>query len=168
VHAIGSGIVLYELQEYSTLTYRMYDYGRLDGTGRPRELHIERSLDVACFHPSAHIKMRPVTLLETRQHLDRCLMACRYFVTREIVLRTPMSIESQTAGSCLILSTLSADLLVWYGADLQASERLPGGQTMVLPAALGAYRIEGEGTFLLSYVPSPTDNTWRLWAASNS
>lgn len=167
VHAIGGGILLYELQEYSDVTYRMYDYGRLDGEGRPRELHIERSLDVARFQPSARIKMQPVTLAKTAQCLDRCLVACRYFVTRELVLRTPTSLEGQTGGSCLILSSLGADLLVHYTADLPACERLLRGQTMVLPAALGAYRIEGEGTFLLSYVPSPADRAWRLWAERN-
>ena len=46
VHAIGKGVLLYELQEYSDLTYRLYDYGRLSSAGIPRELHIERSLDV--------------------------------------------------------------------------------------------------------------------------
>lgn len=167
VHAIGGGILLYELQEYSDVTYRMYDYGRLDGEGRPRELHIERSLDVACFQPSARIKMQPVTLAQTAQYRDRCLVACRYFVTRELVLHTPTSIDGQTAGSCLILSSLDADLLVRYSTDVHACERLLRGQTMILPAALGAYRIEGEGAFLLSYVPSPADRAWRLWAEHN-
>ena len=47
VHAIGGGVLLYELQEYSDITYRMYDYGRLTASGTPRDLHVERSLDVA-------------------------------------------------------------------------------------------------------------------------
>ncbi|HEV2581789.1 MAG TPA: type I phosphomannose isomerase catalytic subunit, partial [Ktedonobacteraceae bacterium] len=46
VHAIGSGVMLYELQEYSDITYRMYDYGRLTAAGTPRELHIAQSLAV--------------------------------------------------------------------------------------------------------------------------
>jgi mannose-6-phosphate isomerase len=167
VHAIGSGVLLYELQEYSDVTYRMYDYGRLDAQGRPRELHIERSLDVARFEPSARIKMQPVVLAETAEYLDRCLVACRYFVTREIVLRAHTQIEDRTGGSCLILSSLGADLSVRYGEDLEASERLLRGQTMVLPAALGDYRIEGEGAFLLSYVPAPGDRAWQLWDGRN-
>lgn len=167
VHAIGSGVLLYELQEYSDITYRLYDYGRLDAQGRPRELHIERSLDVASFEPSARIKVQPITLTETTRYLDRCLVACRYFVAREIVLHTPTHIEDRTAGSCLILSSLGADLLVWYGEGLKTSERLLRGQTMVLPAALGDYRIEGEGTFLLSYVPAPGDRAWQLWEEKN-
>lgn len=167
VHAIGSGVLLYELQEYSDVTYRLYDYGRLDAQGRPRELHIERSLDVASFEPSARVKVQPITLTETPEYLDRCLVACRYFVTREIILYVYTRIEGQTGGSCLILSSLGADLRVWYGEGLKASERLLRGQTMVLPAALGDYRIEGEGAFLLSYVPAPGDRAWQLWDGRN-
>lgn len=166
VHAIGGGVLLYELQEYSDVTYRMYDYGRLDAQGRPRELHIERSLDVAKYEPSTRIKTHPVTLADTAEYTDRCLVACRYFVAREIVLRTYM--EGRTGGSCLILSSLGADLRVHYGESLAKSEHLTRGQTMVLPAALGSYRLEGEGTLLASYVPASTDEAWQLWSEQNS
>src|SRR5215467_4082840 len=62
VHAIGGGIFLYELQEYSDITYRMYDYGRLTAAGTLRELHIERAMDVASYLPSPRTKMNPVML----------------------------------------------------------------------------------------------------------
>ena len=166
VHAIGSGVLLYELQEYSDVTYRMYDYGRLDAQGRPRELHIERSLDVTKYEPSARVKARVVTLAESADYTERCLVASRYFVTREFALRT--HVESQTGGSCVILSSLTADLRVFYGEGLEQSEPLTRGQTMVLPADLGAYRIEGAGSFLSSYVPASDDAAWRLWREQNS
>src|SRR5579883_2595288 len=165
VHAIGSGVLLYELQEYSDITYRMYDYGRLDAHGRPRELHIERSLDVTKYEPSTRIKVQPVILAETAEYTDRCLVACRYFVTREITLRSWR--EDQTVGSCIILSSLGASLRVAYGEGLERSEELTRGQTMVLPAALGTYRLEGNGSFLYSYVPAPDDEAWRIWREQN-
>ncbi|MGH2506521.1 MAG: type I phosphomannose isomerase catalytic subunit [Ktedonobacteraceae bacterium] len=166
VHAIGGGVLLYELQEYSDITYRMYDYGRLDAQGNLRELHIERALDVACYKPSAGIKMRPVTVVESIAYRERCLVACRYFVMREIVLHTQM--EGNTSGSCLILSALEANIRVHYGQGLEQHEYLQRGQTMVLPAALGQYLIEGQGTFLCSHVPASEDETWRLWREQNS
>lgn len=166
VHAIGGGVLLYELQEYSDVTYRMYDYGRLDAQGHPRELHIERSLDVTRYEPSARIKARAVTLSETADYRARCLVASRYFVLREFVLRA--ALEDQTGASCVILTALEADLRVSYGADLEQSEPLRHGQTMVLPAALGRYRIAGAGTFLSAYVPAPDDAAWHLWRAQNS
>lgn len=166
VHAIGSGVLLYELQEYSDITYRMYDYGRVDAQGHPRALHIERSLDVATYRPSARIKTCPITLSETVAYSERCLVACQYFVTREITLRT--QIEGQTGRSCLILSSLGAELRVWYGNHLREYENLARGQSMVLPAALGDYRIEGQGVFLSSYVPAPEDTAWLRWRERNS
>ena len=48
-HTIGPGMVICEVQEYSDLTYRVYDYGRVDAHGKPRELHIEKALDVTEF-----------------------------------------------------------------------------------------------------------------------
>ena len=89
VHAIGSGVMLYELQEYSDITYRMYDYGRLTSTGKPRELHIERALDVARYDHSPRVKVRPVYLPGGLGYSDRCLVACRYFVLHELVLGQP-------------------------------------------------------------------------------
>src|SRR5215469_18188001 len=48
-HTIGPGMVLCEVQEYSDLTYRVYDYGRVDAHGRQRELHIQKALEVIDF-----------------------------------------------------------------------------------------------------------------------
>ncbi len=51
VHAIGEGVTLIEIQENSTLTYRLYDYNRVDVSGKKRELHIEKGLKVLSYHP---------------------------------------------------------------------------------------------------------------------
>lgn len=46
VHAIGAGIVLYEIQQSSDVTYRFYDWERMDKNGNKRELHLEKAIDV--------------------------------------------------------------------------------------------------------------------------
>lgn len=51
VHAIGKGVTLCEVQQSSNLTFRMYDYGRLDANGKPRQLHLEEALKVANLNP---------------------------------------------------------------------------------------------------------------------
>src|SRR5262245_27067094 len=58
-HTIGPGMILCEVQQYSDLTYRVYDYGRVDGSGKPRELHIEKALEVIQFEHPAIARMRP-------------------------------------------------------------------------------------------------------------
>lgn len=171
VHAIGNGVMLYEVQEYSDITYRMYDYGRLTAAGTPRELHIARSLDVARYGPSPQVKVKPVTLAGREGHKDRCLVACRYFLARKIELeRDGYSSgykKDRTSESCIILTSLDAEAQVQYGKSLKFSEQLSRGQTMVLPAALGNYCIEGTGKLISSYVPTPADEAWKLWEGKN-
>jgi len=168
VHAIGAGVLLYELQEYSDVTYRMYDYGRLTAAGTSRELHIEPALNVAHYDRSAHIKMQPVLLSHGPGSEDRCLVACRHFVTRELAFGHHGSLHGKTENSCILLSSLDAEVQVRYGPELQSCEQLARGQTMVLPAALGNYRLEGIGVLLFSYVPEPGDEAWKVWETRNS
>jgi len=171
VHAIGSGVMLYELQEYSDITYRMYDYGRLTAAGTPRELHIARSLDVSHYGASPGAKVQPVVVANSRSFMDRCLVGCRYFVTREITFKANNEhysyMKGKTASSCIILSALNAKMQVRYGANLESWEQLASGQTIVLPAALGEYCLEGTGTVMFSYVPLPDDKAWQLWCEQN-
>ncbi len=167
IHAIGSGVMLYELQEYSDITYRMYDYGRLSTSGKPRELHIERSLDVAHYEVPHQIKVNPVSLANTHDYEDRCLIACRYFLTRELQFKEHGVIEDTTKSSCIIISCLRESVQIFYGDNLLDSESISRGETLVLPAALGHYRLVGNGTLLLSYVPESTDTAWQQWQANN-
>ncbi|GAC1398233.1 MAG: class I mannose-6-phosphate isomerase [Ktedonobacteraceae bacterium] len=168
VHAICCGVMLYELQEYSDITYRMYDYGRLTASGKPRELHIERSLDVSQYKAAHHVKTKPVMLPGDSGYEERCLVACRYFITRELLLKEGACVQRNTPGSCVILSSLGAEIRVSYGNAFAYCETLSRGQTMIIPAALGTYRIEGSGVLLLSYVPSLDDAAWSAWQSMNS
>lgn len=170
VHAIGSGVLLYELQEYSDITYRMYDYGRLTAAGTPRELHIEQSLTVSRYEVASRVKTTPLPLQGGIGYEERCLVACRYFVTRELHMSREAgvsTVEGKTTGSCIILSSLGAEVQVRYGPTFSQSESLTRGQTLVLPAALGEFRIEGTGTLLYSYVPSPDDALLQEWQHRN-
>jgi mannose-6-phosphate isomerase len=56
IHAIGRGITLAEVQQSSGITYRVWDWNRVDSKGNPRELHVKKSLDVINFEASANTK----------------------------------------------------------------------------------------------------------------
>jgi mannose-6-phosphate isomerase len=172
VHAIGSGVLLYELQEYSDITYRMYDYGRLTAAGTSRELHIERSLAVSHYGAAQQVKAKPVQLAGGESYSERCLAACRYFVAREILLGSnaafPGVMCGRTSQSCIVLSSLGAAIEVRYGDRFAQVEKLARGQTMVLPAALGSYALVGNGRLVYSYVPTADDEAWRTWDVLNS
>ena len=79
VHAIMEGTVLYEIQETSDTTLRLYDWGRVDGAGKPRQLHVRDALTVIdTIAHDAHYRIPPITL-EERGCLHSYCAACRYF-----------------------------------------------------------------------------------------
>ncbi len=86
VHAIGAGILLAEIQESSNLTYRMYDYDRVDKYGKRRPLHIDKALEVVNRKSSAHPR-QPMRVLKYRRGCaSELLCRCRYFqVERQLV-----------------------------------------------------------------------------------
>lgn len=79
-HAIGPGLIVCEVQEYSDLTYRVYDYGRVDSAGKARELHIEKALQVTDFEGTRSGKVPPLALHspDAKKYL---LAACEFFAT---------------------------------------------------------------------------------------
>lgn len=86
VHAIGAGTLVAEIQESSNLTYRMYDYGRVDKNGRPRELHIAQALEVAS-RKGNRTPRQPMRVLKYRKGCaTELLCRCKYFqVERQLI-----------------------------------------------------------------------------------
>ena len=162
VHAIGAGVTLYELQEYSDVTYRLYDYGRLQANGQPRELHVERALDVIRYTPSPLERVTPLPLPpEPGLTARRVLVACRYFVLEELVVDGTIP-EPAQPSSCRIITVLSGAVDIITEHHMQA--HLGVGETAVLPANLGDESfISGQATLLRSYVPESDDAALGLW-----
>ena len=133
VHAIMKGIVLAEIQENSDITYRLYDWGR---TGKGRDLHIAQSLQVSELTPVAHHKIPRLTIhhAEYDQHY---LVACRYFSLELYDLHSPIHNWS-TGDRFQIVSILRGAVEITTGASSVAAKQ---GQTVLLPAQLGAFDI---------------------------
>ena len=88
VHAIGAGIIMAEIQESSNLTYRLYDYGRTDREGKPRELHVEKALQVMNMHSSA-LPRQPMRVLRYKRGCAcELLTRCKYFQVERLLLNT--------------------------------------------------------------------------------
>ncbi|MDF1549873.1 MAG: class I mannose-6-phosphate isomerase, partial [Bacteroidales bacterium] len=77
VHAIGRGIMLAEIQQTSDITYRIYDWGRVDDDGKPRELHTELAKDVIDFKACDSYR----TDYKLVKNETKNLVSCKYFVT---------------------------------------------------------------------------------------
>ena len=88
VHAIGAGALIAEIQENSNLTYRLYDYDRVDKHGNKRELHIDKALEVANLNSSTEPR-QPLRVLNYRQGVaSELLSRCKYFEVYRMIINT--------------------------------------------------------------------------------
>jgi mannose-6-phosphate isomerase len=86
IHAIGGGIALAEIQQRSDVTYRLYDYGR------PRELHLDKGVEV-----SDTVRFSPI------RQPEGFLAHCEYFITEELTLESPVAYELEAAREHLLV-----------------------------------------------------------------
>lgn len=91
IHAICEGTLVYEVQQNSNITYRIFDYNRLGLDGNPRELHIQKSIDVATV-PSTPMKIQPKIIKKgTSEYTE--LVSNDYFDFSKINLVDHVTIE---------------------------------------------------------------------------
>jgi mannose-6-phosphate isomerase len=147
IHAINAGIMLFEIQQKSDLTYRVYDYDRRDAQGNPRELHIERALDVTNYAAAPPAVVEPKRLDAART----LLVSCPYFAMERLNPATPLDTATDP-GSFEILTLIDGAVnLGCADGDLP----LARGESIVLPASLGVYRLapDPSAVLLRCYVP---------------
>lgn len=138
IHALGPGLLIYEVQQSSDLTYRVYDWGRPQT--EKRKLHIEKSLAVA--NPQATAQAAPLAALADGER--RVLAQCPYF-TLEVMAAQTRSLNLDTAGQ-----TFHAVTIIEGDAQILAQGnkwKLSRFETILIPAACGAYQIEPLGGF---------------------
>jgi len=149
-HTIGPGMVLCEVQEYSDVTYRVYDYGRVDPNGRPRELHIEKAMEVMNFGSTEGGKTSRFPLLA--QGFDRSLLAaCRFFATERWELTLPCVTEVDSSHFDLLIVLSGSGIL--DAPEFSAPYRR--GECWYVPGNLEKYYFTpSEATALVrTYVP---------------
>lgn len=88
IHAIGAGVLLAEIQENSNITYRLYDYNRIDKNGKKRKLHIDKALDVADLSIDTEPR-QPLRVLNYRRGCaSEILCRCKYFEVYRMLINT--------------------------------------------------------------------------------
>jgi mannose-6-phosphate isomerase len=140
VHALGGGVVLFEVQQTSDLTYRLHDWGRTDPTtGRPRELHVEKGL--ACVDYDAG-PCRPVLpTQEARGRVRRTpLVECRHFTLGRWDTETPF--VAGRAGECRVLVGMAGRACLRHAG---AEYPIRVGSVWLLPAEVGTCQVVPNG-----------------------
>jgi len=148
VHAIGAGIVLAEIQENSDLTYRVYDWGRVGADGKPRELHLDKALTAIDFDVPCLQRTGGVTVTEG-DNSRTVLAACRYFATEIVDVAASYAAECTGHTFTIVFFVQGSPRLLWEGGELEVRV----GESLLIPAELLEWRVEGPSRFLKFYVP---------------
>ncbi|MFZ5816408.1 MAG: type I phosphomannose isomerase catalytic subunit [Bacillota bacterium] len=136
VHALGTGLLVAEIQQSSDTTYRLYDYDRPGLDGKPRELHVEQALAVATYGPPPQPSHPP----EPDPNQWQVIVTSPFFETARARCAGDW-LQQTTPDSFEALMLLEGEgVIAWPGGE----ERLTAGMTLLIPAALGSYRLRGE------------------------
>lgn len=140
VHAIKAGTLILETQQNSDITYRLYDYGRLQN-GKPRELHIEKSIDViGCPHKdiTASHKVTKLDHIEIEQ-----LISCKYYTVSLVKVDGSQKMSQEEPFT--IFSVID-------GNGLIDGIKISKGDHFILPYQYGEYELSGNMCLVCSHV----------------
>lgn len=146
LHAIGAGIILFEIQQSSDLTYRVYDYQRRDAAGNLRELHVDKALEVLDLQAGEQAKVAP------KQHDEQTLELIRVDAFAMELWHVNGQRHTHTEASSLeILTLLEGEVVL---SSQHEPITLSAGMSGVLPATLGDYQLKGNASLLRCYLPA--------------
>ena len=145
VHAIGSGILLAEIQQNSNITYRVYDYNRKGKDGKPRELHVNDALNVIVNRNESEINEIRYSKGKTS---DNNLANCEYFNVDRYVIddKITLSTNNESFNSILCLDGCGT---ITYNSEQFSVVK---GDSYFIPAGLGNYEISGNLEIIVSKI----------------
>lgn len=129
VHAIGKGIVLAEIQQTSDITYRLYDWDRLDSEGNARQLHIDQAMDAIDFNTYKDQKVS----YEIKRNFPVHIAGCQYFTTNLLDFDMMISRDYSLIDSFVIYICTHGKFTVEWG---QGKIEVHKGETVLIPSTL--------------------------------
>jgi mannose-6-phosphate isomerase len=128
VHATGAGILFAEIQQTSDITYRIYDWNRLEKNGRPRTLHTDLALDAIDFkhYSSYRTEYQPAVNKAVE------IVKCPYFTTNMIWLNRPVERDYVDIDSFVVYMCIEGSFLLNFGEENPLLVKK--GHTILLPA----------------------------------
>ena len=143
VHAIKGGTLILETQQSSDITYRVYDYDRLQN-GKPRELHIEKSIDVITV-PAKSVEDSVTSALGLPENRLNELYACGYYQIYKLDVNGTCSFAQN--HPFLLMSVLE-------GSGIVNGQPVKKGDHFILPCGFGEVEMQGEMSLVVSTVPA--------------
>tara|TARA_R110002074_G_scaffold161733_1_gene319969 strand:- start:1574 stop:2176 length:603 start_codon:yes stop_codon:yes gene_type:complete len=135
VHAIGAGVLLAEIQQTSDITYRIYDYDRIDDkTGEKRELHNDLAIDVIDYQVYENYK----TEYEVVKNKSNKLVHVPFFKTNIIFLSGALDKDYSSLESFVIYICVEGEFNITFNENVYT---LKLGETILLPAVLNCLKL---------------------------
>jgi mannose-6-phosphate isomerase len=143
VHAIGAGVLLAEIQQTSDITYRIYDYDRVDAkTGTKRELHNEQAIDVIDYEVHEEYK----TSYELQKNVSNKLVHSPYFTTNILDLSKTVRKDYSNIDSFIIYMCVDGSFDV---ISEDNTYTINNGETILLPASVNKVQLKAENAKVL-------------------
>ncbi|NNE30739.1 MAG: class I mannose-6-phosphate isomerase [Winogradskyella sp.] len=145
VHAIGAGVLLAEIQQTSDVTYRVYDWDRVDADGNERELHNHIAIDAFNFEMKNDYKVA----YKTQTNSSNRLVSCPFFTTNFIEVNSTI-IKDNLFDSFIIYMCVDGKVDVLTET---ITETINKGETILIPASLDQFKLKSDyGKLLEVYV----------------
>lgn len=143
VHAIGAGTVIAEIQQTSDITYRLYDFDRVDANGNTRELHIDLALDAINYDV-----VEAERKYEKKENTSNQIATCQYFTTNFIPLDGAMKMSSNNE-SFRVFMCVDGEFELKFN---ETNYEYKTGDTVLIPAQTDGYTLLGKASILEIYI----------------
>ena len=143
VHAIGAGLVIAEIQQTSDITYRLYDFDRVDAAGNERELHVDLALDAINYDKIDTVKKYDKELNQSNAVVD-----CPYFTANFIPLDGKVEVNKSSESFTVYMCVDGAFELEYEGVKSNYIK----GDTVLIPADLKSFVLNGKASILEIYI----------------
>ncbi len=143
VHAIGAGMVIAEIQQTSDITYRLYDFDRVDAAGKERELHVDLALDAINYNKIDTYKKYNKELNQSNSMVD-----CPYFTTNFLPLDGEIEVNKTGNSFTVYMCVEGGFELESDGTKYQYKK----GDTILIPAAFKTFILNGKASVLEIYI----------------
>ena len=137
VHAIGEGCLLLEVQQNSNTTYRVYDWGRVETNGRPRELHIKDAMQVINWRDKPTASLSPKQIDNPSINKWWEILDCQFFKMLRVDIKESEVIKYDNSSFHAIFTAKGTLAIEGNGVEIHATP----GMSCLLPAALDEYKL---------------------------
>jgi mannose-6-phosphate isomerase len=143
IHAIGAGIVIAEIQQTSDITYRVYDFDRLDANGNLRELHNDLALEALNYE-----KLEVQREYSKEENVSNELVNSQYFITNFIPLNGAIQV-SKNQKSFTVYMCVEGNYKINYDQEVFSFKK---GDVVLVPASLTDFQLTGDASLLEIYI----------------